>query len=225
MTTVASTATGVPFSFIDPRTNKLTGAMVDLMQAVTKAAGLATRSEALPFAALLPSLRARRIDLIAAAMFKTPSREEIVAFTDPVYAYGGGVVVAAADLHPTTRLADLRGRKVGAQVGSAFVDELREAGVENVVTYDNLSDMLRDLGHGRIEAAYGDDPILAYQLQVYPRAKLRRVSEFRPPQPRDICFILRKDDPMLARLNRAIADVKTTELDAILRRWRLPKTV
>ena len=135
---VGSTATGVPFSFIDPRTNALTGALVDIMDAVARTAALPVRLEALPFAALIPSLTARKIDVIAAAMFKTPAREKIVAFTNPVYAYGGGVVLPSHDPRPVLRLEDLRGRRVGAQVGSVFVGQLKAAGVQDVLTYDNL---------------------------------------------------------------------------------------
>ena len=41
---VGSTATGVPFSFIDVKTNTLTGAMVDIVKAVAADAGRADRS-------------------------------------------------------------------------------------------------------------------------------------------------------------------------------------
>ena len=218
---VGSTATGVPFSFIDPRTNELTGAMVDIMGAVADAAGFPAHLQTTPFAALIPSLTAGKIDIIAAAMVKTAAREKIVAFSDPVYAYGGGLVLRAGDASAPRRLADLRGRRVGGQVGTVFLTQLAEAGVADVVTYDNLSDILRDLGHGRLEAAYGDAPILAYQLRVYPRPTLRAATGFQAAAAQEVCFVLRKADPLIGRVNAAIARVRGREIAQVLRRWKL----
>ena len=53
---------------------------------------------------------------------------------------------------------------VGVQVGTRFFEQLQAAGAKQVKTYDNLMDMLRDLSADRIGAAYGDEPILAYEL-------------------------------------------------------------
>ncbi len=220
---VGSSATGVPFSFIDPRTNRLTGAMVDIMDAVAKAAGTSAEMRTVPFAALIPSLTAHKIDVIAAAMVKTAAREKIVAFSDPVYAYGGGLVVAAAGRLAPLHLSDLRGKRVGAQVGTVFLTQLQDAGVSDVVSYDSLSDILRDLVHGRLEAGYGDAPILAYQLRVNPQPQLRSVEGFQPPAAQDVCFVLRKGDPLVTRLNAAIAQVKGGELTQILDHWKLDR--
>ncbi len=218
---VGSSATGVPFSFIDPWTNELTGSMVDTAQAIAGAIGLSADMRIVPFSALIPSLTAGKIDIIAAAILRTPERAEIVAFSDPVYAYGGGLVVPVTDRTPWPDLAALRDKRVGAQVGTRFIDQVREAGVRDVPTYDNLSDMLRDLGHGRIDAAYGDEPILRYQLRTGARKGLRLVSEFRAPAKEELCLVLRKGEPLLPRVNAAIADLRRTAIPAIVNHWGL----
>lgn len=145
---VGSTATGVPFSFIDMRTHEVTGAMIDIVRAVAAEAGFQVETRVTAFAALIPSLTARKIDIISAAMLRTPAREAVVAFSDPVYAYGGALAVRADDTASYRRLSDLRGRRVGAQVGTRFVDQLAGANVDDVRTYDNLADCLRDLAAG-----------------------------------------------------------------------------
>lgn len=220
---VGSSATGVPFSFIDPRTNALTGAMVDIMHAVANAVGMRIDLQTVPFAALIPSLTARKIDIIAAAMVKTEARERVVAFTDPVYAYGGGLAVRTTDPRAPRSWAELKRSRVGAQVGTVFVTQLEQVGVTNVAIYDSISDILRDLEHGRIDAGYCDAPILAYQLRINPRPALRMVEDFRPPAAQDVCLIVRRNDPLIARLNRAIATTKTNTIAASLRRWQLDK--
>jgi polar amino acid transport system substrate-binding protein len=219
---VGSSATGVPFSFLDVETNRLTGAMIDIVEAMAAQAQTPAAFQVVPFSALIPSLTARKIDMIAAAMLRTPERERVVAFSDPVYAYGGGLVVGADHLRDYARLEDLRGLKVGAQVGSRFVDQLKAAGVADVKTYDGLSDILRDVRLKRLDVAYGDEPILRYYLRVTRSKVLRLVESFKPTALEDVCLILRKDDrALLERVNAAIAGIRGSTLPPILAKWGL----
>ena len=218
---VGSSATGVPFSFVDPWTNQLTGAMIDTLRAVTERAGLPIELRTTPFSALIPSLLARKIDMIAAAMLRTQERERIVAFSEPVFAYSGGLAVPRNDTRRYPSLRELRQLRVGAQVGTRFVDQVKAAGIERVLTYDNLSAMLRDLSHGRIDAAYGDAPILRYQLHVGPRRGVRMVQEFVAPAQEELCFVMRQGEALLPRIDAAIAALRHSRIPAIVRHWNL----
>ncbi|WP_337186351.1 ABC transporter substrate-binding protein [Phenylobacterium sp.] len=218
---VGSTATGVPFSFLDVKTNSLTGAMIDIAQAVARQAGFPVTLSVVPFSALIPSITARRIDVIAAAMLRTPEREQVVAFTDPVYAYGGAIVARVEDARSYAALADLQGLRVGAQVGTRFVEQLQKAGVSGIKTYDSLADVLRDLRLGRLDAAYGDEPIIRYYLRVTRSAKLKLVDGYRARELEEVCLVLRKADPRLQAVNAAIGEIRATEIAAILRTWGL----
>lgn len=218
---VGSSATGVPFSFIDPWSNELTGSMVDTARAVARKADVPIELRVTPFSALIPSLLARKIDIIAAAMLRTREREKVVAFSEPVFAYSGGLVVPKSDSHEYPDLESLRRLRVGAQVGTRFIEQVNAAGVERVLTYDNLSDMLRDLGHGRIDAAYGDEPILAYQLKMGARPKLRLVRGFTAPAREELCFVFRQGDALIPRFNQAIEALSPSAIPAIVHHWGL----
>jgi len=212
----------VPFSFIDMRSHELTGAMVDIVRAVGVEAGFAVEMQVTAFAALIPSLTARKIDIISAAMLRTPAREAVVAFSAPVYAYGGAVAVRADHAASYATLAQLRGRRVGAQVGTRFVEQLAAAGVEDVKTYDNLADCLRDLRLGRLEAVFGDAPIIRYYLRVTGTDRIRLDESYRPTELEEVCLVLRKDDPaLLSRVNAAIAQIRSTTIAGIVRKWGL----
>ena len=68
---VGSTPTGIPFTFLDTKTNTIEGVMVDLIKAIGKDAGFKVEIEGMQFSTLIPSLTSNKIDIIAAAMFIT----------------------------------------------------------------------------------------------------------------------------------------------------------
>lgn len=113
---VGSSPTGVPFNYVDPATNELTGAMIDIARAVLRLLYLDGDYRAAPYAALIPSLTAGRIDIIAAAMQRTPERAAIVDFSAPVFSYGGGLVVRNDDRGFYLALSAARDMRLNAQI-------------------------------------------------------------------------------------------------------------
>ena len=218
---VGASPTGVPFSFVDPATNQLTGAMVDIAAMLARQLGLQPQFRIVPFVSLVPSLTTGRIDLIAAAVLRTPEREKLVGFSKPVFAYSAGLAVRGDSTGHYPDLAAVRGLRVGAQLGTRFVDQLHDAHVAQVVTYQGLGDMLRDLAHGRIDAAYGDEPILRTILRVGPRWNLRIPPEFRAPGREPLCLIGRKAAPLLARIDQQLDGPARARIAPILAHWEL----
>jgi polar amino acid transport system substrate-binding protein len=219
---IRATATGIPFTFLDVKSNSIQGMMVDTINAVGKAAGFTPNVQQTVFSALIPSLTSKRIDIISAAMLKTPARAEVVDFSDPVYSYGEGLIVKAEDSTPYTSLDDLKGEIVGAQVGTVFLDLLSKKGTfKEVRSYDSVADMTRDLSLGRIKAGLGDQPIIAYQLRQKTFQGVKLAEGYKPVSVGDVCLVVRKGDTeTLARLNKAIAQIKADgTLDKIIKDW------
>ena len=111
---VGSTPTGIPFTFLDVKTNTIQGAMVDLITTIGDDAGFKVNVQATPFSALIPSLTSNKIDIISAAMLITAQRKDVIDFSDPVFPYPEGMVVSVDDNTPYKSLADLKGQVVGA---------------------------------------------------------------------------------------------------------------
>lgn len=220
---VGSTPTGVPFTFLDTKTNTIQGIMVDLVAALAAEAGFTFSIEAQPFSTLIPALTGNKIDLIAAAMFATPARAQIIEFTDTVITYGEGLVVPAADKTDYTALADLKGKIVGAQVGTAFVEPLQKSGLfPEVRIYDTIPDILRDVNAGRLGAGFADFPIVAYNLQQGGFAGTRLVRSYKAVITGSVALGLRKGDPAKAGLDTALAKLKADGTVAkILAKWGL----
>ncbi len=214
----------MPFTFLDVESNAPRGIMVDIVRAVGEDAGFPTDVRMLPFNALIPSLTSGRIRLIAAAMVITPARKEIVDFSDPVYSYGEALIVPASDATEYRTLDDLEGKVVGAQVGTVYIDGLQASDLfPEVKVYDSVADILRDVGVGRIEAGFGDHPIVVYQLGLGAHPQARLVRSYEPRMVGSIGIGVRKgDEELLARINESLARLRRNgKLDRILADWKL----
>ena len=220
---VGSTPTGVPFTFLDTKTNTIQGIMVDLITALGKDVGFAVDIQPMQFSTLIPALTSSKIDAIAAAMFATPARAQVIDFTDTVITYGEGLVVPASDKTDYTGMAELKGKTVGAQVGTAFVEPLQKSGLfAEVKIYDTIPDIMRDVNAGRIQAGFADFPIVAYNLQLggFPNARL--VRSYKPTIPGSVAIGLRKGDPLRDKLNASLAKMKADgSVGKILAKWGL----
>ena len=219
---VGSTPTGIPFTFLDTKTNTIQGIMVDLVTEIGKDAGFQVQIEPMQFSALVPSLTSSKIDIISAAMFATAARKEVIDFSDAVYTYGEGLVVPKTDAKNYASQEDLKGQTVGAQVGTAFVDALKKTGLfSEVKVYDTIPDILRDVNAGRLKAGFADYPILAYNLKqgAFPEARL--VESYKPTIVGSVGIGVRKSDQeLLKKINASLAKLKANgSIARILEKW------
>ncbi|MCC8397356.1 ABC transporter substrate-binding protein [Paraburkholderia sp. MMS20-SJTR3] len=221
---VGATPTAVPFNFLDPKTNTLRGAMIDVAEAVGKEAGYKTDIAPIPFASLVPSLQTNKIDLISSAFAKTAQRAQVVDFTQIVLEYGEGLIVPADDKIDYKNLAELKGKTVGVQIGTLYVDPLKATpGVKEVRMYETMSDLMRDVSLHRLDAAIGDGPVIAYQVRAQGGSGVRYVDSYKPSLPTNIALAVRKgDDARRAQLDAAITKLKADgTISAILKKWNV----
>ena len=221
---VGSTPTGVPFTFLDTKTNSIQGLMVDLINEIGKDAGFQVAVEPMQFSTLIASLTSNKIDIISAAMFATAARKEVIDFSDPVYTYGEGLLVPKTDTRNYVTQEDLKGEVVGAQVGTAFVDALKKTGLfSEVKVYDTIPDILRDVNAGRLKAGFADYPILAYNLKQGSFPEVRLVKSFKPTIVGTVAIGVRKgDQDLLKKINTSLSKLRANgAVDKILEKWGL----
>ncbi len=219
---VGSTPTGVPFTFLDTKTNTIQGIMVDLIREIAADAGLKVEVEGMPFATLIPSLTGNKIDIIAAAMYITPPRQEVVDFSSPIYTYGEGLVVPKKDTKAYAKLEDMKGYTVGAQKGTAYVEPLQKSGLfAEVKIYDNIPAILADVNAGRIQAGFADKPIVGYNLQQGMFADTRLVNSYTSTISGSVGIAVRKSDTeLLKRVNASLDKLqKNGSVTRILAKW------
>lgn len=157
-------------------------------------------------------------------MFITPQREQVVSFSHPVYRYGEGVMLPKSDTKNYTSFADMKGMKVGVEVGTAFVEPIQKSGdFSEVKLYDNPPDMMRDVNTGRIQAGFMDYPIATYTISQGGFPNLRMDTAYKPVVMGSLGIATRKDDTaLLAKVNAAVDKLKADgTIDAILKKWGL----
>jgi polar amino acid transport system substrate-binding protein len=221
---VGSTPTGIPFTFLDTKTNTIRGVMVDLITEIGKDAGFQVQVEPMQFSTLIAALTSSKIDVISAAMYITPARREVIDFSAPVYAYGEGLIVPKSDTKEYREFADLKGQTVGAQVGTVYVEPLQKTGLfAEVKIYDAIPDILRDTNTGRLKAGFADYPILAYNLQQGLFPEVRLVKSFKSTIVGSVGVGVRKTDgELLGKINTSLAKLKANgTVDKILAQWGL----
>jgi len=156
---VLATGNYIPFEFLDGKTNKMVGYDIDLMRLMAEKLGVKLEVVDMDFTSLIPTLQAGKADVVCAAMYIKPAREEVVDFAKP-YMKTGMVLVVPASNTTIKSTDDLTGLRVGAKMGAtseAVLQDMLKAGAKfEIVSYNETVDYMLDLETGRIDAAVND---------------------------------------------------------------------
>lgn len=221
---VGSTPTGMPFTYLDAKTNTIEGIMVDLIKAIGVDAGFTPKIHAITFSSLISSLNTNRIDIISAAMGKSAAREKVVTFSDTILSYGEGLVVRDTDTKQYEKFADMKGMVVGIQLGTAYVEPAKASGMfKEIKQYDSSANMLKDLQNKRVDAVLLDYPIAKKTLEQPSFQGMHLVESYKPVIPLDFALVVRKDDTeRLKTLNASIKKLQDNgTIPKILKKWGL----
>ena len=207
-----------PYGYVDGN-GTLQGAMVELLKAVLAPYGIIhIDAQIADFNALVPSLLAKRIDLIGAGMFIRPSRCGNIAFSDPVSRIGGSLLVKKGNPMRLHSLADVTRQpavKIGTQPGVDQQQEVVQSGVspDQIVLFSKDTEALAGLQAGRVDAIYFPALEVNGLLATSADAGLEHAQPFDQPVGSDgkpiyhyQAFGLRKEDTdLLEAVNGSIA--------------------
>ena len=120
-----------PYAYVDGN-NALTGTDVETLNAVlAKLGGKVADAKATDWGALIPGLKAKRFDVVAAGMFVTPKRCAAVRFSEPTFGIKQALAVMKGNPKGIASYETIRdkGLKVGAVSGAAQVGYAKNAGI------------------------------------------------------------------------------------------------
>jgi polar amino acid transport system substrate-binding protein len=171
--TLGSDVSYPPQEFFAVGSTTATGFDIDLGKALADAMGLKYAVVNTPFDGIIPALNSKKFDIMISAMTITDARSATVDFI-PYFVAGESFVVTSNSTVLPTKLADLCGKKVAAESGTAELDEangLNAAGgacVSNhvqVVTFQKDTEALAELKKGNVDIHFTDSPVAAYEVQ------------------------------------------------------------
>ena len=81
-----------PFTYQDEKTKEPAGIDIEIIKEAGRRLGISKLSwQVMPMDSVIPGLLSKRVDLVADNLHENPKRLAVVAFTSPVYFYGGAV--------------------------------------------------------------------------------------------------------------------------------------
>jgi len=213
---VATDATWPPMEMVDA-SKKIVGFDIDYLTAVAKEAGFTPAFKNTAWDGIFAGLAAGRYDVIASSVTITDERKKQYDFSDPYINVGQILVVPKAEA--AKALAGLKGKKVGAQIGTTGAMEIKKADGVELKTYDEIGLAFEDMVAGRIAGVVCDEPTAAHyalQRSEY-KAKFKIVGAAFTQE--SYGFVVKKGNQELVDLlNKGIKAVKAKRIDEQLRK-------
>lgn len=202
---VATDATFAPFEFLDEKTKKPAGFDVDLVEAIGEIIGAEVQVINVAWDGLIPGLQLGNYDMIAAAMAITDERKLAVDFSRPYFVTGQVIVVKAGNTSIKTP-EDLKGKRVGVQIGTTGDYAAEAIGGVDVKRYENAPAAFMALKVGQVHAVVVDELVAIQELNANPG---QTVIAGRPFATEEYGIAVRKGNKaLLDRINAALEQIQ-----------------
>ncbi len=214
--TMGTSADYKPFEFHDTSggEDKIVGFDVDIAQRLAKDLGFELKIKDMDFNGLIPALQSGRVDFVMAGMTPTPERKKSIDFSD-IYYNAQNTIVAPKASNLTT-IESLKGKTVGAQLGSLQQEVAGKIPGAKVETRNRIPDLIQELNSGRIDAAIIEDTIARPYANFYPDLQFTVV----PNKDGGYAIAFPKGSKLVPDFNRVIATMKQDgTLDQLAKKW------
>jgi polar amino acid transport system substrate-binding protein len=168
---IASDATWPPMEMVDEN-KEIVGFDIDLMKEVAKAGGFTVEFENTAWEGIFAGLATGEYDAVMSSVTITEERKETMDFSVP-YINAGQVLIVPQDTSGVTTLEDLKGKSVGAQIGTTGSFEIEKVEGVELKTYDEIGLAFEDMANRRIDAVVADTPVAADFALMNPNYKDR----------------------------------------------------
>ena len=170
------------------------------------------------WSAILPAVRAGRVDVAISQVIITPQRAKAFDFSAP-YCYSQPQLIVRTNERASYRtLADLKGRALGVRQNSVFEEQARAVPGIRIKRYPAVPENLQDLAFGRIDALL-DDSLLMHYLIRKTQLPLKAGARIGAPEP--VGIALRKGRPAFRlAIDKALGDARSDgTLRALSLKW------
>jgi polar amino acid transport system substrate-binding protein len=218
--TFAADCTWPPMEMLDADKN-IVGFAPDLLKAMGKAGGFKPVIKNTAWDGIFAGLPAGKYDAVSSSVSITDERKKVMDFSDPYFEVKQGVVVNKTS--GIKSKADLKGKKVGAQIGTTGYFAAKKIAGATAKSYDEVGLAMEDLLTGRLDAVICDDTTAVDYALTNPlySKKFNLGFLLKSDTPEYLGFAVKKGNKAtLATLNKALKAVKANgEYDKIVTKW------
>jgi len=211
--------------------SKPVGSDIDIGNEIAKRMGVKAEFDNTGFDGIIPALLGKKCDAIISGMNDTAERRKQVAFVDYIEV-GQSFMVKKGNPEHITGIASLAGKSASVEVGTTnkdFLDEqskkLKSQGEKgiDVVTFPKDTDAANALKTGKVDAYFGDAPVVAYYIEKDPSSFTFGGT---PINPIPVGIALRKSDTELQTAVKEAVDAMYADgaMTTILDKWQLGST-
>lgn len=200
------------------------GSDIDIGKEIAKRFGVKAVFDNTGFDAIIAALLANKCDAIISGMNDTPARRKQVSFVDYI-SVGQSLMVKAGNPEHIAKLADLAGKAVSVEVGTTNKDFLDAANKKltkkiKIVAFPHDTDAANALNANKVDAYFGDSPVVAYYIQKAPKSFAFGGSPINPI-PVGIA-VAKKNTALTAAIQKAVnAMYGDGSMKKILATWKM----
>jgi polar amino acid transport system substrate-binding protein len=208
--------------------SKPVGSDIDIGNEIARRFGVKAQFDNTGFDGIIPALLGKKCDLIISGMNDTPDRRKQVAFVDYIKV-GQSFMVKKGNPENITGIASLAGKSASVEVGTTNKDYLDQQSKKlkaqgkkgiDVVTFPKDTDAANALKTGKVDAYFGDAPVVAYYIEKDPSSFTFGGS---PINPIPVGIAIRKSDTDLQAAVKQAVDAMYADgsMAKILKKWQL----
>jgi polar amino acid transport system substrate-binding protein len=215
---VGSSATYAPFAF-ENKDRQIVGFDIDIINAIAKQQGLKIKVVNTPFTGIFGALNNGDVDLVISGVTINDKRKQSYDFTPPYFA--ARQLIALPKNSTVASLKDLAGKKI-AVVSASTADDIasREFGKTSpdIRRFESTPLIISELAGGGVDAAIGDNGVIAYRVSQHPALKTLDDKAF--PEEGFGIVVRKGDKALLDKLTAGLAAIRADGSYAtIYRKW------
>lgn len=174
---VGTDAAYPPFQVLEAD-SKITGHDIDVMNAIAEAGGFKIEWKNTGWDPLFDGLDKGTVDIGISSITITDDRKKKYDFSD--YYFEANQLILVAEDSPVTKLADLKGKKIGVQAATTGEEVVKKAfgdTYEGLKGYDDMPSSVDDFFNGRVDAVVGDNGVIAFYAMKNPGKKFKLIKD------------------------------------------------
>lgn len=197
---------------------KPVGFDIDIAKALTEKLGYTLKVEDMEFNGIIPALQSKRIDFAMSGMTPTEERKQSVDFSQIYYDAKNTIISKRSS--GLASYEDLKGKKIGVQLGSIQEKEAKEQAKTIDMTIEprnKVSELVQEVKAGRLDAAIVEDAVAKGYVQNNEDLEFSTV-EIEGDSGSAIAFP--KGSPLVSKFDQALTELKDSgELDGMITTW------